>query len=606
MCGVSGIINKDLSPVQDYLIRSMNDLIKHRGPDGEGFYFKQNFAFGHRRLAIIDLTENGHQPMYWGDDLVITFNGEIYNYIELKNELKSFGHEFRTESDTEVILVAYKQWGTDCVSKFNGMWAFAIYDAQKQIIFCSRDRFGVKPFYYFQNEKLFAFGSEIKQLIPFLNTVLAEDQMVLDYLIAGFLDHTERTFFKDIIKLMPAHNLIYDLRRNQIQIRRYFEIETISEFKNLNEEKSIESYREILKSSVKLRMRSDVKVGTCLSGGLDSSSVTALASEIYANESDQKFVAIHAKTTESKFDESALAKQVADFCEVELKIIQPESNDFIAALDEVMYTQEEPFGSPSVYLQYFVLKKARELNCLVMLDGQGGDETLLGYEKYYPAYIIAQKGILKKWKAFNSATRNSTLSKKQLLSYFLYFTRYKIRLNRLKRRAICLRPEFLKTYESAEIKFLSEAYLDIDKLQRFEIGVLPLPELLRYEDKNSMRNSVETRLPFLDYRVLQTALSINHNYKIYKGWTKYVLRKSIEPFLPKSIVWRTNKFGFNAPEKTWLDQLESQINDEIRQSDFLNKFIDINKLNLKQTDLRTRWRLFNLSRWQKIYHVQTT
>lgn len=606
MCGISGIINKDFSPVQDNLIREMNDLIKHRGPDGEGFYSGKNFAFGHRRLAIIDLTENGHQPMLHGNDLVITFNGEIYNYIELRDELKDLGFQFSTQSDTEVILIAYKAWGTECVQRFNGMWSFAIFDQKKEIIFCSRDRFGVKPFYFYQNEKIFVFGSEIKQLLPFLNNVQPDDQMVLDYLIAGFLDHTDKTFFKDIVRLMPSHNLIFNLRNNQTNVERYFTIETKSEIKNLNEEQSVDAYRGLLQSAVKLRMRSDVKVGSCLSGGLDSSSITAMSAEIYGKSSQQKFTAIHARSSESQFDESELAKQVAEFCKVDLNIIQPAANDFLNVLDEVIYTQEEPFGSPSIYLQYFVLQKARALNCFVMLDGQGGDETLLGYEKYYPAYIIAQKGILKKWKAFNSATRNSTLSKKQLLSYFLYFTRYKIRLNRLKRRAICLRPEFLKSYESAEIKFLSDAYLDIDKLQRFEIGVLPLPELLRYEDRNSMRNSVETRLPFLDYRVLQTALSINHNYKIYQGWTKYVLRKSVEQLLPRAIVWRTNKFGFNAPEKTWLDQLDSQINDEIRHSEILKKYIDLTKLNLRKTDLRTKWRLFNLAKWQKIYHVQTS
>ncbi|MBK9192774.1 MAG: hypothetical protein IPM77_15470 [Crocinitomicaceae bacterium] len=198
MCGVSGIINKDKSPVQPDLIRSMNDLIIHRGPDGEGFYFGQNFAFGHRRLAIIDLSENGHQPMFYGNDLIITFNGEIYNYIELREELKLLGQEFMTESDTEVILAAYNQWGNSCVSRFNGMWAFAIYDRKNETIFCSRDRFGVKPFYYFQNDKTFVFGSEIKQILPFLSEISANNQMVLDYLIAGFMDHTAFTFLKTL------------------------------------------------------------------------------------------------------------------------------------------------------------------------------------------------------------------------------------------------------------------------------------------------------------------------------------------------------------------------------------------------------------------------
>ncbi|MBK9192775.1 MAG: asparagine synthase [Crocinitomicaceae bacterium] len=404
---------------------------------------------------------------------------------------------------------------------------------------------------------------------------------------------------------MPAHNLIYNLKDNTTSTECYFEIETNLKIGQLNEIETIKEYKTVFQRSVNLRMRSDVKVGTCLSGGMDSSAVAAFASPFYQNNGAQQFTAIHAQTTESKFDESDKARIVSQHCNLNLHIIQPTEKDFQDALDEVIFTQEEPFGSPSVYLQYFVLKKARELKCLVMLDGQGGDETLLGYEKYYPAYIIAQKGFLNKWRAYLKSSENSTLSRKKLLSYFFYFTRYKIRLNHLKRRACCIKPEFLDNYQSPEIKKLSSAYLDIDELQRFEIGVLPLPELLRYEDKNSMRHGIETRLPFLDYQVLQTALSINHNFKIHNGWTKYVLRKTVQNLLPESIVWRKNKFGFNAPEKSWLDQLDSQINDEIRRSDILKKFIIMDELNLQKTDLRTKWRLFNLARWQTIFHVKT-
>ena len=604
MCGISGIIQFDKSKVNRSNIEGMNGLIAHRGPDGEGFYFGDNFAFGHRRLAIIDLTENGHQPMIYQDDYIITYNGEVYNYIEIKEELLNLGYSFNSDSDTEVILAAYKCWGTDCVSRFNGMWAFAIYDKKKNIIFCSRDRFGIKPFYYLTTKNQFAFGSEIKQLIQFLPKATVNKKVALDYLIIGIEEHSNETFFNQINKLQGGHNLIFDLEKNSFTICRYFELQLSPDISHLNQTAAESQYQSDFSSSINLRLRSDVKVGTCLSGGLDSSSVAAVAGKEYKIKTGQKFIAIHAKSTEKASDESAMAKEVADFCDLDLQIVEPKEKDFIENIEELVYTQEEPFGSPSVFMQYFVLQKAREINCIVMLDGQGGDETLLGYEKYYPAYLMSLKG-LAKWRGFMDASKNSKLTRKQVLFYFFYFTKHRLRLKRLKRRNHYFKPTILKEFTSQELKTLADKYLNIFELQKFELEKTQLPHLLKYEDKNSMRHSIETRLPFLDYRVVSTAVSLKSEHKINQGWTKYILRKIMSKYLPDSITWRKNKLGFNAPEKTWLHSMKNEMEIEIKNSLLLQELIDFQKLDLDKIDLRTKWRLYNFACWVRVYKVES-
>jgi asparagine synthase (glutamine-hydrolysing) len=605
MCGISGIISRKNLAISESQLRRMNDAVAHRGPDGEGFYQGANFGLGHRRLSIIDLSENAGQPMFYGKGLAIVFNGEIYNYIELREELLAKGYTFSTSSDTEVILAAYRCWGENCVRRFNGMWAIAIYDEITQTIFCSRDRFGVKPFYYTVTPDYFAFGSEIKQLIPFHQQASLNVKIALDYLIAGLEEHTDETFFEHIIKLQPGHNLVYQLTKHEYAITRFYELNFSAAINKLDEEHAVQLYREGLLRSIALRLRSDVKVGTCLSGGLDSSSVAALAGEQFSAASGMKFTAIHARSSEKETDESSLAKEVADFCKLDLHVLEPTAGDFYKNLDEVIYTQEEPFGSPSVFMQYLVLQKACELGCIVMLDGQGGDETLLGYEKYYPAYLMSLNGV-KKWRGFMDSARNSKLSRKQVVQYFFYFTRYKIRLWHLKRRSRHFKSSVLRAYQSDTLKQLASTYLAIDKLQRFEIQKTQLPHLLKYEDKNSMRNSVETRLPFVDYQLVETALSVNNEFKIKGGWTKYLLRRGIEKNLPASIVWRKNKLGFNAPEKTWLDQMNEEMVAEIQNSVALSGFIDMSRLDLTKLDLRSKWRLFNFARWQKLYNVKTS
>lgn len=597
MCGISGIINKNNKSVEELLIHQMTDIIAHRGPDSSGSYLYKNIAFGHRRLSILDLSSSGHQPMKYLDDLVITYNGEIYNFIEIREELIQKGYIFDSNSDTEVILKAYHCWGKTCVNYFNGMWSFSILDIKQKIIFCSRDRFGVKPFYYIEKNDLFAFGSEISQLLTFLPNKILNKKVALDYLISGIEECSNETFFKDIYLLKGGHNLVYDLQTNSYEIERYYNLK-LSDQKNT----SVDDYIQELKRSITLRLRSDVKVGTCLSGGIDSSTISSFASKLYQN-SNEKFMAIHAKSSEYKTDESEFAKIVSKIANINLNFVEPSYSDFKSNILSIIKIQQEPFGSLSIIMQYFVFKKAKELGCIVMLDGQGGDETLLGYERYYPAIVKSKKGI-SKIKALLQSSKNSRLSLLDTIKYQYYFSNYKLRLKRLKFKNSFYKSEILNNYESEELKIISESYKDISILQKNEIESSQLPHLLKYEDRNSMANSIESRLPFLDYKLVELSLNTNNSLKIKDGWTKFILRKAAETILPKEIVWRKNKLGFNAPEKTWTKEFENEMIKEIQQSEILNNFIHFKKLYFKNLDLRTKWRLYNFSVWEKEFKVK--
>lgn len=597
MCGISGIIDNSDKAIEEKQIRKMNDLIFHRGPDDEGFYFGKNFAFGHRRLSILDLSKDGHQPMSYLDKYVITYNGEVYNYLEIREELVKYGYCFTSETDTEVILASYDRWGDECVSRFNGMWAFAIYDREKNIIFCSRDRFGVKPFYYTQADNKFIFGSEIKQLLQFHRDIFVNEKVLADYIITGFHEHTNETFFENVIKLEQSHNLIYDLSEKQFFIKKYYEIKKDKSLSDLSLIDAVKLYSKELKRAVHYRLRSDVKVGTCLSGGLDSSSIAAIASE----HSHDNIFAIHAKSTENKSDESFFAREVSKYTNLDLVIVEPSHKDFVDSIQEVFYTQEEPFASTSIFMQYFVMKKSKEMGCKVMLDGQGGDETLLGYERYYPAYLMSLP-FGERIKGLVLSSRRSNISVIKLLKYILYFTNPKLRLFFLKKRHHYLKPELLKEVDAKFLKLNANSYLDIFKLQEIEITKTQLPHLLRYEDKNAMRHSIETRLPFVDYKALESAINLNDKHKIRQGWTKYILRESIKNYLPDNVVWRKNKLGFEAPEKHWIASIEKEMLSCLENSKIITQIMHDN-FDLRSLNDSIRWRLYSVAKWEEVYNV---
>ena len=603
MCGISGIIDKRARRVDTDIMERINTLISHRGPDDEGFFYHKNLAFGHRRLSILDLSAEGHQPMHYLDErYTITYNGEIYNYLEIRETLQKEGYAFRSHTDTEVILASYARWGEACVERFNGMWAFAIHDREEETIFCSRDRFGIKPFYYTEADGKFLFGSEIKQLLEFYPERYVNKTILADYLLYGLEEHSSETFFENIYKLEQSHNLIYDLKSNRYTIKKYFDLETDPATDTLDEQQSIALIQKRLKEAVSLRLRSDVKVGTCLSGGLDSSSIAALASQEYAQKSQEKFVAIHARSIEEQHDESAFARDVARHCDLELLEIAPRLDDITQNIEEVIYTQEEPFGGLSIFMQYFVMQKAKESGCTVMLDGQGGDETLFGYEHYYAVYFasLLKKGHFSQFIQELRQLETFKLSKRQVFKS----TISTLLGNKMRHLKSLLGKEALKIKTDYDINRLESLFKfeTFKPFQKRELLSRNLPHLLRYEDKNAMRHSVEARLPFIDYKFVTGAISIDDRLKFKDGYLKYMLRKAVEGLLPKSVVWRRNKFGFEAPADLWIDAHKEEMREKIQGSRVLQHMVEPDEKRFNNKKIL--WRLYNVAIWEKVYEVK--
>lgn len=600
MCGIAGIIDKKNSLSTESLrkrIKDMTDVAQHRGPDGEGFYQESCLALGHRRLAIIDLSADGIQPMFWLDKYVITFNGEIYNYLEIRDLLQAQGYVFSTKTDTEVILASYDCWGEDCVLRFNGMWAFAIHNRRTNQVFCSRDRFGVKPFYFTQKDDCFLFGSEIKQLLTQVPVVKANVEVLVNYLALNLFDYDESTFFQNIYKLMGGHNLIYDLSTHTFSIKQYYAIAFREDVSRLNEQDSIDCFTQALARSVRYRLRSDVKVGTSLSGGLDSSAIAAIANAQHKMASRSPFCAITASSTQPEFDEYQYAQKVSDHLALDFHVTKPDKGQFLQYLDAVIRAQEYPFSNPNMIMQYFVMKKAKEAGITVLLDGQGGDETLLGYRRYLPM-VAAQDGFWRFLYQSKFICERYAISFLEVLKNYFYFTSPKLRLWRQRHKFPLgkpyrrfLRYDLLKTYAGY--------YAQPFALQKLEIMTTQLPHLLRFEDKNSMAHSVEARLPFMDWELLEISLSLNQKFKLNAGWSKWILRKSVEKTLPTSIVWRKNKIGFNAPVKDWMDNDFLQVMQaEINKSTILRHLLEHIPSRL---DYNQRWRLFNIAKWEKAF-----
>lgn len=607
MCGIAGIVTAPERPLTREGVASLIAAIRHRGPDGDGVHVDGCVGLAHRRLAIIDLTPDGAQPMHWGDGrYTLTFNGEIYNYIEIREELKALGVEFHTHSDSEVILAAYATWGESCVRRFNGMWAFVIHDRVRNVLFGSRDRFGVKPFYYIQEPGRFAFASEIRQLLPLLPAARVNVPRLTDFILTSFSDHTNETYFRDVQKLPASHNFIFDLPSRKLTISRYYEVRLNDALRSATPQESVQAYGDIFRDAVRLRLRSDVKVGTCLSGGLDSSSVAAVAARLHAQETRDPFAAITAVSEQASNDESMFARQVVEHSGLLWLPVKPTYDDFVQTLPAVVSAQEEPYAGPSISMQYFVMQQARANGVTVLLDGQGGDETLLGYEKYYAAYYAAlfrRQGLLATVGGLRRAGRNN--AKMNLMNSLKYLVgglsspaRYWF---------YCWRHRYLRDpgpLPGFLTAFAREA-LNEYGLQKLEIESTNLPILLRYEDKNSMAHSIETRLPFLDYRALETALSIPTEYKIRDGWTKWVLREAMKDELPESITWRRNKFGFEAPEAIWLRQHLPEMQRVVAESPLLAALTHRNKMleMYPRLDLRSRWRLYSVALWERTFGV---
>jgi asparagine synthase (glutamine-hydrolysing) len=603
MCGIAGIIRKDDGPVDRDEIERITELVAHRGPDGVGHHLDGQLALGHRRLAIFDTSPRGRQPMSYRDRYWITYNGAIYNYLELRKQLEGLGSVLQSDTDTEVILAAYAQWGAECLSRFIGMWSFAIYDRSERTVFLARDRFGVKPLYYLDDARRFAFGSELKQLLALQREVRANRGIVVESLLTHFGNHTTDTYFAGIKSLPSGHYLRYSLDTHTQSLHRYYELAINTDARELALEGAVSAFRDAFNDSVRLRLRSDVPVAVALSGGIDSAAVCAAAAAESMRNNGRKLLAIHGRSSETKSDESRFARLCADRAGIDLSVVTPSLDDFRSTIDEIAYTQEEPYGGPSMFMGWHVCRRAKEAGRRVMLSGQGADETLLGYERYYAA-MMRTRSLASMPSELWQQSRHSSRPVGDLLKYFFYFGNLGIRKRRLLARSY-LRDHVKQAHDWHFLARSTESFSNIEKLQRLEIESVQLPRLLRYDDRNSMRHAIETRVPFLDHRVVEFAVSIPAEYKIRHGWTKYVLRKAFGDALPREVAWREEKIGFEAPEHTWLTAHEPEMIEEIRRSQILQEIVDTPRLtaNYCALSLKERWSYYSVAVWERIYRV---
>ncbi|CAN5715524.1 asparagine synthase (glutamine-hydrolyzing) [soil metagenome] len=575
MCGIAGIVSRNsLLVTKDRLIK-MIDAVAHRGPDGAGYWISEDetVGLGHRRLAIIDLSINGIQPMHFNNNsgdlyslvnvhLTITYNGEIYNYIELKDILYKKGYRFTSTSDTEVILAAYDCWKENCLQYFDGMFSFAIWDKKEQTLFAARDRFGEKPFYYYEDNNQFVFGSEMKALWAAGIFKKPDEKMLLNFLTLGYVQNAndkEQTFFQEIYSLPPAHYLKISLENLKAVIHPYWSIDKENSIK-ISSENALEEFESLFKQSISRRLRSDVPVGTSLSGGLDSSSIVTV---IYQLQQKQKKL----KTFSAVFpgferDESAHIKAVVKKFQLQNFQATPNVDGFIKDFQSLCYHQEEPFTSSSIYAQFKVFELAKQHDIKVLLDGQGADETHAGYHKYihwYLQQLVSRKKFLtakrekdifrKKNISFKWGTKN------YLAAYFPAHASLQLEKNEYQRsvRQPDINPDFIVSLRGREWEGIHKPIITkLNDILFFNTHVMGLEELLRFADRNSMAHGREVRLPFLSHKLVEFIFSLPAHFKIQDGWTKWLLRTSMNKKLPDSIVWRTEKVGFETPQKEWL------------------------------------------------------
>jgi asparagine synthase (glutamine-hydrolysing) len=573
MCGICGIINLNKKPVDESRLHLMMKSMKHRGPDDKGVFIENCVGFGFVRLSIIDLSPAGHQPMYSHDErYVIVYNGEIYNYIELREELVNEGLVFKTQTDTEVLLCAYLHWGEECLNRFNGMWAFAIYDRANKTIFASRDRFGIKPFYYLHTDKFFAFASEISPLLVLLPQKPKPDyQSIFDYLVFNRTDQTECTFFSEIKKLQHGHNFVIDLNLPPLimGVKKWYDLkERVSKAEGF---KSPNDYKELLASAIGLRLRSDVPVGVCLSGGLDSSSIVSVLLQDYHKKDLKTFSAVYNEGQSG--DETEFINVFKPLLS-NMYFTTPDAESLERDLMQFVKAHNEPIPSTSPYAQFKVMQLAKG-KVVVTLDGQGADEGLAGYHYFFGFYF---KDLLTHWRIYKLigemfhylAKHHNLMGMKSFLFFLLPESiRTKTRVN----EKGYLNGEFVKKFSDSNSivsnlygsKSLTEALMN-----HFEYK---MEHLLKWEDRNSMWFSLEARVPFLDYRLVEKTIATSDDFKIRNGTTKYILREAMIGILPEKIRLRQDKIGFGTPQDEWLKETAWQIliNDVLDSKSFKDR-----------------------------------
>lgn len=573
MCGIAGYYRSDGGTGLD--LGSMISAQAHRGPDDSGTYVDGPVGLGHRRLAILDLSPLGHQPMVSPDGrLVIVFNGEIFNYLELRTELAACGHSFRTGSDTEVILAAYAQWGHDCLHRFNGMWAFALWDAARGELFCSRDRFGVKPFCYLQREGLFAFASEPKGILAALPQERLPDLGNLcRYFTYGIVHDADRTFYRNVRQLPAAHSLV--ISRSGMTCRRYWDYpRDDSGMASAPAAVLTERFRELFLDAVRLRARSDVEVGTTLSGGLDSSAIVAAFRHIFPEQRHRSYSAVF---TGEGYDETAYIDAVVDHYRLTGHKIDQHAADLQADMVRLVRHLDGPLISPAIIPLDRVLRKAKADGIVVLYDGQGADEILAGYDnQFYPPYLHSLLRRAVSRPAYGAtqmfgALAGMTPARAQWLARYLAPASHKLYRWAISAQQV-LAPEFGAL--AGPPPSWSRRYPDplAESLCRAHAQSI-LPALLHYGDGVSMANSVEYRLPFMDYRLVEFAFSLPVEQKVSGGWTKAILRNATKGLLVDKVRCRRWKNGFSTPIREWLLQSPELLDRTINSSSFASRGI---------------------------------
>lgn len=627
MCGISGIICNGAVP--QGAIEKMTDVIIHRGPDDHGYYYGPGIALGHRRLAILDLSEAGHQPMEYLGRYVITFNGEIYNYIEIRRELEYEGYSFKSKTDTEVIMAAYDKWGMDCLKRFNGMWVFALYDKAKNMVFCARDRFGVKPFYYWvAPDGTFCFGSEIKQFTVYPGwKAQVNPQRAYDFLAYGITNHTDETLFKNVYELekgclmcLSVDNVRID-ENGRSPTDLWYEL-VPSKFAGSFEEAGVE-FKNLLVDSVKLRLRSDVPVGSCLSGGLDSSSIVCIVNNLLHEEDSTSSQRTFSACSEvEQIDERKWVDEVVSSKGVEAHYVYPSLDELFEWLPSITWKQDEPFYSPGIYAQWCVFRLAANNNVTVMLDGQGADELLAGYSSFFPprfAGLLKSGKFLNFWQEINITKEIHDISR----------TRSLMNIARVLLPDVLKKPlleifgghtpspkwlalDILKASPLNPYLNLPSHIDDIQTMSKLQILSTHLPALLHWEDRDSMAHSLESRCPFLDYRLVEFVLGLPDEYKLSNGSTKRVLRNGMRGILPDSICDRMDKQGFITPEELWMkeiapDMFRRKLKQAVEASDgILNQgclMVLEEIITGKKPFSSLPWRWINFGEWMKIFNV---
>lgn len=624
MCGICGIVRFREDAREDE-IRRMMDAVRHRGPDGGNFALFGRLALGHRRLSILDLSDSAFQPMRYLERYTITYNGEIYNYIELRRELLALGYTFFTDSDTEVLLAAYDRWGEECVDRFNGMWGFCIYDQKKQTLFCSRDRYGVKPFYYTDRDGYFAFASEIKQLLLLDDAPPKADRDALTaFLIAAQLDYSERTMFATVRQLEPGSNLLYDLNTNTFSVSRWYDLMRVRERKTPFSE-SVSAFRERFFDAVRLRLRSDVPVGSCLSGGLDSSAIVCVINRLL-RESGEPFEqhVVSACFDEPRYDERPYMDAVLDQTGAISHRTFPDVTRVLDELDDFTWHMDEPVTSTSHYAQWCVYREAKQSGLTVMLDGQGADEQLAGYTEFFELMFIEMirnfrfLQLEREIRLFNERRKTAFYaSGPRFVAELMLraFTPDTIKRLRRKHQAGPIGPYTAEQAKNPEIDSFRNGF-DFKHPRRFIHAQIyrTLAVLLHYGDRNSMAFSIESRLPFLDYRLVETLFSMPLSHKIRYGLTKRVMREAMRGVMPDLITDRQSKLGFTTPEEDWMRK-----NPELFRTMLESAVLRLSPLvqaertlawydELVRTDrfreCHVIWRIISAARWADIFHVE--